>query len=226
MTLGQPTFFLTVTCNANWIEIQSQLLPGQDILDRHLLVCHVFKRKLVLLIKTLCSMFTNVGPLVYLVCFVEFLKMGLPHAHLLLKYRLDCTLPHHIDSIASTELPNDPEDRTLVETFMTHHYTINSSNFSRYCVWEDCVGRWWCHFNYPKSMQMTTVINQDGRVEYQHRHHNNCWVVPHCLPLLWKFHCHINFEVTSSSHLFQYLFKCIHKGMDFTLFNQCLFKGY
>jgi hypothetical protein len=37
-------------------------------------------------------------------------------------------------------------------------------------------------------------------------------VVPHCLPLLWKFQCHLNFEVANTSHLFQYLFKYIHKG--------------
>jgi hypothetical protein len=29
-------------------------------------------------------------------------------------------------------------------------------------------------------------------------------VVPHCLLLLRKFKCHINFEIAGSSHLFQY----------------------
>jgi len=35
----------------------------------------------------------------------------------------------------------------------------------------------------------------------------------HCLPLLRKFNYHINIEVTGCGHLFQYLFKYIHKGI-------------
>ena len=30
---GNPTFFITMTCNSNWPEIQSQLHPGQDFTD-------------------------------------------------------------------------------------------------------------------------------------------------------------------------------------------------
>lgn len=41
-------------------------------------------------------------------------------------------------------------------------------------------------------------------------------VVPHCLPLLRKFNCHLNFEVCSTSHIFQYLFKYVHKAPDHT----------
>ena len=40
------------------------------------------------------------------------------------------------------------------------------------------------------------------------------WVVAHCLELLRKFGCHINFEAANTSHIFSYLFKYIHKGTD------------
>ena len=43
-------------------------------------------------------------------------------------------------------------------------------------------------------------------------------VVPHCLPLLVKFLCHINFEVANAIHLFQYLFKYVYKGQAISLF--------
>ena len=32
-TLGNPTFFVIMTCNTQWQEIQSQLLPGQNFTD-------------------------------------------------------------------------------------------------------------------------------------------------------------------------------------------------
>ena len=211
-TLGPPTFFVTVTCNANWPEIVSQLLPGQDFSDRPMLVCRVFKRKLSLLLKILRSMFANAGSLVYLVCSVEFQKRGLPHAHILIKYHSDCRSPRHIDAIVSAEMPFDPVDRELVETFMVHHHVLDGDRYSRYCVREDRAGRRWCRFNYPKPLQEATVVDGEGRVQYRRRHEADRFVVPHCLPLLRKIRCHINFEVASSSHLFQYLFKYIHKG--------------
>jgi hypothetical protein len=51
-------------------------------------------------------------------------------------------------------------------------------------------------------------------------------VVPHCLPLLRKFRCHLNMECANTSHLFQYLFKYVHKGFSHflnTLTNYSLF---
>lgn len=44
-------------------------------------------------------------------------------------------------------------------------------------------------------------------------------IVPHCLPLLRQFKCHINFEVAATSHIFQYLFKYIHKGPDYARYS-------
>ena len=42
---GRPHLFITVTMNANWPEITSNLLPGQTAYDRPDLCC-VFKMKL------------------------------------------------------------------------------------------------------------------------------------------------------------------------------------
>ena len=51
-----------------------------------------------------------------------------------------------------------------------------------------------------------------NRVLYQ-RGEGDSFVVPHCLPLLQKFHSHINMEVAGTGQLFQCLFKYIHKGI-------------
>ncbi|KIJ64991.1 hypothetical protein HYDPIDRAFT_27728 [Hydnomerulius pinastri MD-312] len=53
--LGNPTFFITMTCNTAWPEIQSQLRPGQDFNDIPVVVIRVFKRKLALLQKAIKS---------------------------------------------------------------------------------------------------------------------------------------------------------------------------
>ena len=40
-----PTFFIMMTCNTNWPEIQSQLRHGQNFTDIPVVVIQVFKRK-------------------------------------------------------------------------------------------------------------------------------------------------------------------------------------
>lgn len=44
-------------------------------------------------------------------------------------------------------------------------------------------------------------------------------IIPHSLPLLQQFKCHLNFEIMGTSHIFQYLFKYIHKGPDYARYN-------
>lgn len=45
-TFGNPTFFITMTCNPKWNEITDCLLPGQDFSDVPDVVVRVFKSKL------------------------------------------------------------------------------------------------------------------------------------------------------------------------------------
>ena len=47
----KPDFFITMTCNTNWIEIQSELRKGEDARERTDLVAQVFKMKKDQLIK-------------------------------------------------------------------------------------------------------------------------------------------------------------------------------
>jgi hypothetical protein len=197
---GNPTFFVTMTCNPDWAEIQSQLRPGQDYTDIPVIVVRVFKRKLALLLHALKTMFVHVGRPVYCVHCVEFQKRGLPHSHILLKYPKDCLEPADIDRIVSAELPADASDAQLVRKFMMHNHPPPTRPRAKYCQRETADGTRTCRFHYP-------------RVHYRRRRSGDEMVVPHCLPLLRKFQCHINFEVASSSHMFQYLFKYIHKSM-------------
>jgi hypothetical protein len=208
---GNPTFFVTMTCNPEWPEIQSQLHPGQDFTDIPVVVVRVFKRKLTLLLQALKAMFPNVGRPEYCIHCVEFQKRGLPHSHILIRFPVDCFEPTDIDRIVSAEIPADAEDAKLVRKFMLHNHPLPTRPAAKYCQRESADGTRTCRFNYPHPLQPTTTIDVEGRVHYRRRQIGDEMVVPHCLALLRKFQCHINFEVASSSHIFQYLFKYIHK---------------
>ena len=211
---GPPTFFITMTCDPNWPEIQTQLLPGQDFTDIPVVVCRVFHRKLLILLKTLKTMFPNAGRQIYCICSIEFQKRGLPHAHILIKYKKDCMQCDDIDQVVSAELPQDPTDRDLVQRFMIHKHPALNRPASTYCQRTDVSGNRVCRFHYPKPLQDVTTINFEGRVDYRRRSITDEFIVPYNLPLLRAFQCHINFEVANASHLFQYLFKYIHKGLE------------
>src|SRR5258708_29666584 len=84
---GPASYFITVTVNPNWQEIQSSLLPGHAANDRPDLVVRVFHRKLSLLLRHLKSIF---GHQLACVHAIEYHNCTLPHPHILL-----CTSPNH-----------------------------------------------------------------------------------------------------------------------------------
>lgn len=215
---GGPTFFITMTCNPEWPEIQSQLRPGQDFTDIPVVVVRVFKRKLALLQKALKKMFPNAGRQLYSIHSIEFQKRGLPHAHILVKFFRDCVNPRDIDIIVSAEIPTNAEDASLVKRFMMHNHPAPDKPRSKYCQREEPDGSRSCRFRYPHPLQEVTTVDTEGRVHYRRRRPGDEMVVPYCLPLLRKYQCHLNFEVANTSHIFQYLFKYIKKGMTLRKF--------
>ena len=107
----KPDFFITMTCNTNWPEIQNGLKMGQTAQDRPDLVARVFKLKKDQLMQDLKSGGV-IGKVVAHMHVVEFQKRGLPHAHILIiiadKDR--AMTPEMVDSVISAELPPSPED--------------------------------------------------------------------------------------------------------------------
>jgi hypothetical protein len=116
---------------------------------------------------------------------------------------------------------NNEDDVNLVRKFMLHsnhpsniinHEAPDANHPLKYCKrWKDEARV--CRFGYPKPLQQQTEINDAGHVLYTRVTEQDRRVVPYCLPLLRKFQCHMNFEIAGSAHLFQYLFKYVHKGM-------------
>jgi len=165
--LGNPTFFITMTCNTAWPEIQSRLRPGQTYADLPVVVARVFKQKLSMLLKTLKSMFINVGRQVYCIHCIEFQKRGLPHTHILVKYSHSCTTSVDIDSVVSAEMPVDVDDAALVKKFMLHHHPSADRPLSRYCQQQQTDGTRKCRFGYPRALQSHTTVDTEGRIHYR-----------------------------------------------------------
>ncbi|NBO94141.1 MAG: hypothetical protein EBV06_17800, partial [Planctomycetia bacterium] len=100
--LGNPLLFITFTCNPNWDEIVSLLLPGQTAMDNAELTARVFHLKLDALLERLkaglvfkrqSNRDTSVKKCVYLemvsedghgylIVVVEYQKRGMHHAHI------------------------------------------------------------------------------------------------------------------------------------------------
>jgi hypothetical protein len=203
---GQPTFFITFTCNPHWPEISSRLHPGQTWQDAPLVVARVFKGHLTRFQTALKSAFPSAGKVEYFISRIEFQKRGLPHCHMLIRYENAPSICD-VDAIVSAEMPLTTADAALVDQFMIHRHPA-SGPLKSYC---DPKKTGKCRHGFPKPLAQETSIEHSGRFQYRRRNVGDEWVVPYSLPFLRAFQAHINFEVASSSHIFQYMFKYIHK---------------
>jgi len=153
---------------------------------------------------------------------IEFQKRGLPHAHLLIFLHLSSKYPtlDDIDKVISTEIScpiNCPELHQCVQDHMIHgpYGTINRSL--------SCMKNGKCSRLYPKKIQNTTSVSEDGYPHYSRRNDSlivtknsvcldNRYVVPYNPELLLKYQAPINVEWCNRNTLIKYLFKYINKG--------------
>jgi len=209
--LGKPSFWLTMTTNPLWPEIQSQLLPGQTVFDIPAIVNRAFHGRLE---KLKVFLRQNFGGLAYEIGVIEFQKRGLPHAHIVIKFKTEPSISV-LDSFISAELPDPNVDLALynqVRRLHIHsrdHLTRPGSRCNR-------DGR--CQYNYPQPITPTTYVDDLGRVHYRRRKPEDAWVTPHMPALLRLLDCHIYVDVCATSMIFLYLYKYLFKGPDHARF--------
>ena len=221
---GRPDYFLTMTANPNWKEIQANLRPGETAANRPDLVARVFHAKLKKLLRCITKE-SFFGKAVAHTWVVEFQKRGLPHAHILLIVA-EADKPktaEDVDRFVSAEIPDpttQPELYHLVDTHMVHG---PCGHLNPAC---SCMKDGQCSKNYPKRpLRPATNINVNGYPEYARREHTPPRtlkrgvlgvgsVVPYCPKLLEMFECHLNVEICSSIKAIKYLYKYSYKGPD------------
>ncbi len=92
---GCPRVFLTLTCNPEWPEIQSQLINGQTAFDCPDVTVPVFKSRLDKFKTNIRNgTYFESHEVIYIIHMIEYQYPGLPHAHHMV-FRLDNA--HDID---------------------------------------------------------------------------------------------------------------------------------
>lgn len=156
--LGKPTLFVTATANPQWDEITRELNPGQTAFDRPDVTCRVFHAKMSLLLKAIRSgkIFGTDFPVQYEMRVIEYQKRGLPHAHMVFKFRnvpLDnnVQLAEWIDRNICAEIPfvSGNNDETFlpgqankdIRARLATHIPTNAE------VDETNVSHWWQNYS-------------------------------------------------------------------------------
>ena len=206
---GNPTYFITITCNPAWPEIKAQLNPGQNGSDRPDIVCMVFKAKLQKFLENL-PRYLNGGHKVYQIFVIEFQSRGLPHSHIVVKMAHEPSTAAEIDAVICAELPEELTLREKVLKHMIHQHYDNRCYRSDYEKLHQH-----CHYDYPKRINVETYTNEAGYPVYRRRSECDRNVVPYNPLMIDEFDCHINIELASSVILIMYLYKYLYKGNDF-----------
>ena len=216
---GKPTFFLTMTTNADWPEIKNNLSPGQTPNDRPDLVARVFNVKSKRLIKYIHSS-KILGEVVAFVYRVEFQKRGLPHLHcLIICEKNTIRTAEDIDFYISAEIPNKDMHPLLYET-------VTKKMMHGPCKKKACFKDGKCSKSFPKKFSNETKMSIDGYAEYRRKNDgkfvirsgkrlDNRFVVPYNPTLCLLFDAHINVEACITVKAVKYLYKYIYKNVDY-----------
>ena len=122
--LGEPTLFITATCNAKWREILERLPEHQTAFDRPDITVPVFREKLRLLLQNLKSgcytegflkngKYANKSPkncTLYVMHVIEYQNRGLPHAHIVCKLK---NAPEKVFKTDSPEIVIEKEKKQI-----------------------------------------------------------------------------------------------------------------
>jgi len=221
---GKATFFLTLTCNQEWTEIQSQLLEGQTAFDRPDIVNQVFHHRLQAFLHNLKGGHYHNLKVVFLIYCIEFQHRGLPHAHIV--YRTEghpdnCSADERvafIDTHVSAEmpesdageLPTSTQNRycELVRKHMIHKCSIAVNGCKKDV---NCP----CKRGYSDTAPAveTTHLDPLGYPIYRRRTDRDKRVVPHNKEILLAWDGHANLEYAANAKCVLYLYNYLYKGI-------------
>ena len=208
---GKPSYFVTMTANPKWPEVESMLRalgPGHTAKDHPEIVCRAFHlRKLDLLKRIRAGLFSlDGGSPCYIQSVVEFQKRGLPHAHIIFRVSgPQPTTSDVIDKFVSTKFASlehsDPRLYGLLKDKMIHTCKTGRCRDS-----DDAP----CRKRFPMKPCDETHIDERGYTVYQ-RDVGDEYVIPYNAFLLDTYECHINVLVCVGAHVVKYLRKYLCK---------------
>ena len=222
---GNPSLFITMTCNPSWPEITKELERGQTPEDRPDIISRVFHIKMQQLKNDILrgKTFGKAKALTYR---VEFQKRGLPHVHMLVWLEDEALTKTGIgiEQVSRAWIPNPSIDQygfDLVSTHMMHE-----------CKEGRCLKNGKCKDHYPMAFRdEITVPNPkpgggypiyrrptkgEKVVKKKKRRGkavvlDNRHTVPYNMYLLKRYNCHLNVMVCSGIEGIKYMFKYVYK---------------
>jgi len=213
---GQPSLFITVTCNPLWSEIVEMLLPGQSAFDRPDITVRVFHEKLSILLENIRNgIYFGDSIVIYELRVIEYQHRGLPHCHIILKLS---NVPSKtdsdeccdwIDKWISAERPDPIEEPILYEKVDKHmgHKCHNGVNG---CLGEDGI----CKNGFSNiQLREKTVFDEKGYPLYRKRKKTDLNIVSYHKQILLDMDCHVNVAFCGKTYAVLYLYKYLFKGI-------------
>jgi hypothetical protein len=236
--LGPPTFFITVTTDTRWNEIQEVLLEGQTAFDRPDVVCQIFKARLQALLHNLKKgKYFNNGKVQYIMYVIEYQHRGLPHAHIVVRLDNHPTdeqsdvmklryISQHIQARYPQQILNCTQTETdiyktyfdLIESKMIHKCSTQAPNGCK----KDTNSR--CRHGFSEHVQnISDTFDERGYPVYFRPNEDDLMVVAHNKKLLldWNGHCNVEYcgKTYAVLYLYNYLFKGKHFSFIFVMYS-------
>jgi len=153
---GNPTLFITMTCNPNWEDIQEAIRfensKGKTVQQEAHFRPDIIARAFHIRVKKLISRLVDdeiFGKVLAYIAVIEHQKRGLPHLHLILTLTRDDRrrILDNVDDIISAELPDPINEKKLYEIISKNmvHGPCGKDNPNCYCMVD---GK--CRFGFPK----------------------------------------------------------------------------
>jgi hypothetical protein len=203
-----PYIVVSMICNPNWLEIQTQMPADAHWTNCMDIVTRVFAQKFDALVDVIVGQ-RIFGPVLGHVHQIELLPKTLPRADMVIVLGSTPLTPQLIDAIVCAEVPNpttQPELHNVVSKFMLHKPCDSAPNARcrQYMDNGSCVQR------FPQKKTEHTTIQGNVYPQYQRRcryavlHGDRTitddWVIPYNPGLLLQFDCPMHVEVAVRSH--------------------------
>ena len=175
--IGAPDYFITMTANPHWREIEEGLLPDfreTKAAHRPDLMHRVWNLKMKALVDELRD--AVFGTCEALVKVLEYQKRGLPHCHMLAWVVNDCKprTPEILDKIVNAQLP-DPETQPELYRMVSEKCMHNKCDALRCakCLIVGKDGKRKCKGGFPKQFREVSAAGTTGMFAAPKRPKNN-----------------------------------------------------
>ncbi|EAY21003.1 hypothetical protein TVAG_172600 [Trichomonas vaginalis G3] len=205
---GQPTLFITITCNPGWIENIALDRCSANTNAANIMLIYNERRKTFIKFLKDSKIFGDVNALLWR---DEFQQRGYPHTHILLWTTLDTQNVNQLDDVINTQYPKTNDIRQLDKfndlKILINKYEIHGC--TNRCK-DKTTGK--CTMGFPKEVRdQTEIIN--GRVHYK-RSAEEVKIVPHNLKILTLWRAHHEIEIVTSNDCILYITKYVTKFSD------------